>query len=250
MDAPPLRRVEPAAATVNAARAWLRPVRDALGADFLAAYLTGSVLTTDFDPKRSRVNLLVIARALGSLQLDALGPVIPDVKTPPAIEPLFLARPQIERSLDVFPIEWIDIQERHLLLEGEDVVASLDVPRTYLRLQCEHELRGKHIQLRQAMLRFHGEAEGQQRALSAASSGFVVLFRTLLRLNGETPPAETGDVIVRVAEVYSLDREALLSAHFARTGGDARRAEAPALMRRFVAEVDRLIAAIDTQRVP
>lgn len=250
MNAPPVRRVEPAPATVDAVREWLRPVREALGHDFLSVYLTGSVLTSGFDPKRSKINVLVIARSLGPSQLDALGAAIRAGRKPYIVEPLFLSKSQIEHSLDVFPIEWIDIQERHLLIEGEDVVAALEVPQTYLRLQCEHELRGKHIQLRQAMLRFHGDALEQERALSAAASSFATVFRTLLRLNGETPPAETGDVIVRVAEVYGLDREALLGAHLVRTAGDSKRAQVPAILKRFVTEVDHLITSIDTQRVP
>src|SRR5262245_41316856 len=55
-------RIEPAPEVLEAARRWLEPVRRALGSEFLAAYLTGSVLTSAFDPRRSRVNLLVTTR--------------------------------------------------------------------------------------------------------------------------------------------------------------------------------------------
>ena len=48
---------------MDRARRWLAPVRAALGPDFVAAYLTGSVLTEGFDPKHSQINVLVVARA-------------------------------------------------------------------------------------------------------------------------------------------------------------------------------------------
>src|SRR6185436_21110039 len=99
-----------------------------------------------------------------------------------AYEPLFMTQSQIEKSLDTFPIEWLEIQERHLLLEGADVVGNLEVPLTYLRLQCEHELRGKHIQLRQAYLHQHARPADLEKTLSSAASGLATLFRTLLRL--------------------------------------------------------------------
>ena len=132
-------RAEPAPAVLEASRRWLEPVRRTLGGEFLAAYLTGSVLTRGFEPRRSHVNLLIVTRSLDTAMLESIARAIPRTGPPPHFEPLFLGRRQIEKSLDVFPIEWIEIQERNLLLEGEDVVAGLIVPRTYFRLQLEHE---------------------------------------------------------------------------------------------------------------
>jgi len=250
-------RIEPSPEILAGARAWLAPVRTALGQEFVAAYLTGSVLTQGFDPKHSRVNLLVVSRSLGGEVLDAIAKAIPATSaTPPAYEPLFMTQAQIEKSLDSFPIEWTEIQERHLLIEGDDVIGNLEVPLTYLRLQCEHELRGKHIQLRQAYLQHHGRPADLEKALGAAASGLATLFRTLLRLRGEPVPATSAQVIQRVSDVFELDAHALLGAHLVRYGGKkpanggAANAETGALFRSFIAELERLTAAIDQLRLP
>jgi hypothetical protein len=243
-------RIEPAAATLEAARLWLAPVRAALGDRFLSAYLTGSVLTQGFDPKRSQINLLVLSRSLGDDTLAAIAAAIPAPKKPYHFDPLFLTRQQLEKSLDVFPIEYLEMRERHLLLEGEDVIASIVVPLTYLRLQCEHELRGKHIRLRQSLLRHWNQTPELGEQLAASASSFATLFRTLLRLRGETPPGDPAHVIERVADLYRLDAQALLGAHLARTAGVVRRDDAQKMFRRFVAELDKLIVAIDELRVP
>ena len=42
-------RLEPPRDIQDAARAWIAPLKTSLGADFIAAYLTGSVLAKDFD---------------------------------------------------------------------------------------------------------------------------------------------------------------------------------------------------------
>lgn len=245
-----LMTVEPAPEVIAAARTWLVAVRRPLGHDFLAAYLTGSVLTQEFDLAHSRVNLLVVARAYEPETLDALRRAIPVTKKPPHFDPLFMTRDQIEKSLDVFPIEWLEVQERHLRLEGEDLFSSITVPRTYLRLQCEHELRGKHIQLRQAYLLSAREPAELGRTLRATASSFATLFRTLLRLSGESPPVGTGRVIERVADLFELDAQHLLGPHLVRYSG---RRYAPEEMQRiyrgFLGEINRLVVAIDRLQV-
>ena len=248
MSAP---RTEPAPETLAASRQWLAPVRKCLGDEFLAAYLTGSVLTHGFDLRRSRINLLVVARALDAGMLDGLARAIPEGRRPLRFEPLFLTLRQVEKSLDAFPIEWIEIQERNLLLEGEDVVAKLDVPRTNFRLQLEHELRSHQIRLRQALLASGGKPAALEGVLRDTASSFATLFRSLLRLRGEEPPAEAARVVERVADLFRLDAAGLLVPHLLRTAGRApKRAEVPGRYRSFLVEIDRLINAIDELRVP
>ncbi len=144
----PSSLVQPSAELLAAARRWFEPVRAALGAEFHSAYITGGALTEGFSAARSHVNLLVVARSLAPESLDALAEAIPELKKAPHFDPMFMTRDQMLGSLDVFPIEWLDLVERHLLLEGEDVFTGVEVPLSALRLQCEHELRGKHVRLR------------------------------------------------------------------------------------------------------
>jgi hypothetical protein len=238
-------RIQPPDATMEVVRAWLAPVRTALGPDFLAAYLTGSVLTQGFDPKHSRVNLLIVARALPTERLDAVAVALPRRAATPQIEPLFMTREHIERSLDSFPIEWLEIRERNLLLEGDDVMSGLEVPGTYLRLQCEHELRAKHIQMRHAYLLNHRDARALSAVLHGNASGFAALFRTLLRLRGEPVPADRVRVVQRVADLFHLDAQALLAAHMTRYSQAGAEDDVPRRYARFMAEVDRLVSALD-----
>jgi hypothetical protein len=245
------RRIEPTAEILTATRQWLEPVRAAIGSELLSVYLTGSVLTQGFDSRHSKVNVLVICRSLDGDVLQRVAAAIPATRKAPHFEPLFMTKAQIVNSLDVFPIEWLEMQERHLLLEGENVLQGLEVPRTYLRLQLEHELRGKHIQLRQALLLHSREPAELVRLLAAAASSYAALFRTLVRLEGEAPPAESARVIERVADLFKLDAAALLIPHMLRYGGHKpTRDELGPSYRRFLAEIDRLIAAIDELRLP
>jgi hypothetical protein len=225
-------------------------VRSALGADFVAAYLTGGVLAPGFDPAESRINLLVVARSLDEDSLERLRAAIPVTKKPPRFDPLFLSRGQIEHSLDTFPVEVAELKELHHCLAGDDFLPGLEVTPTLLRLQVERELRGKLIQMRQAYLLSAREPALLAEVLRRAASGYAALFRSLLRLHGETPPVGVTAVVSRVATVFGVDETALLGPQRVR---DAAKPPTPdeslAIQRRFLAEMNRLVTAVDAMPV-
>lgn len=245
-----MARIEPSHDVLAATRHWLETTRAALGSEFLACYLTGSVLNQGFDSRRSRVNVLVVARSLDADVLDALVRAIPEPRKPPLFDPLFLPLRQIHKSLDAFPIEWLEIQESHLLIEGQDVLGGIEVPRTYLRLQLEHELRGKLIQLRQTYLTQGRHPDLLEPVLRGAASSFATLFRTLLRLRGESPPTDTPRVIERVSDLFGLNAEALIGAYLVRYAERRHRgSEVLGVYRKFLVEIERLVNAIDELHV-
>jgi hypothetical protein len=240
----------PAPEIVAAARSWLAPLRLALGTEFIASYVTGSALRHGFDPARSRVNLVVVARTLTPDMLDRVRQAVTEQSKPPRFEPLLVTREQIERSLDSFPIEWLDIKAHHALIDGEDVWSGIEVPREPLRVQLEHELRAKQIQLRQAYLGSAKRPGALREVLEGSASSFSTLFRTLLRLEGEAVPATAAATIDRVAGRFGLTAGPLHDAyavrHASRRHGED---EIVAIYRAFLVEIDRLVVAIDQMRI-
>jgi hypothetical protein len=131
------------------------------------------------------------------------------------------------------------------------VLDAVEVPRVHLRLQIEQELREKLITLRQAYLAGARRPAALEEVLKAAASSFATLCRSLLRLRGETPPAQAGQVVERIADLFGLDAGGLLGAHLVRYG--ERRFKGTELTghyRKFLVEVERLVNAIDEIRVP
>lgn len=249
VNAPPPAH-EPVPLVLAAAQRWLAPVHGRLGEHFLSAYITGGALSEGFDPLQRHINVLVVTRELPFSQLDLIAQAVPAATKPPHIDPLFMTMHQVQRSLDVFPIEWLDLKDRHWKLEGVDLFDSLEVPQTYLRLQVEQELRGKHLRLAQEYLTGAASPERLHAALSRLASGFHTLFRSLIRLHGEVPPSSLERVVERVAELYALDAQALLGAHRMRS---TRKNPGAAVTRdtykAFLAQVDQLTSAVDALRV-
>src|ERR1022692_5089542 len=102
-------------------------LRTAAGANLESVILFGSAVAGGFHPEFSNVILFCVIRDSSFAALQALAPAVKwwdAQKQPP---PLFMTRDEIERSTDVFTIELIDMQQRHRVLFGEDVVKGLSI---------------------------------------------------------------------------------------------------------------------------
>ena len=247
MDRSPELRIEPAPGVLKAARRWVDRIHRALGPDFVAAYVTGGALTQGFIPSRAEVNVLVVTRRLDAEVLERLAAALAAAPArAPRIAPLFLTADQVRGSLDVYPIEFLDLHEHHLLIEGENVLAGVQVSRADLRLQCEHELRSRLIELRQTYLLAHRSPSALAKALGAVGTGWNPLFRALLRLRGEEVPAHNARVIELVADLFEVPGEGLLGAYVLRYGkGRPRPSETRARYLAFLAAVECLVAELD-----
>ena len=241
----------PSEAVLVAGRQWLAPVQAFLGADLVTAGITGGALQADFDPARSRINLLVVVRELPIARLDALAAVLPRPRKGAAVDPMVLTLEQVQRSLDVFPIEWLDVRERHFTLAGEPLFATLEVPQRKLRLQIEQELRGKHLRLMQAYLAGADRPADLHATLAASASGFHTIFRALIRLHGEPAPGTHDGIVSRLAQLHDLDATALGGARRMRALSRAPGAdETRATYRAFLAQIERLTRVVDGFAIP
>ena len=174
---------------------------DALG----AIVLYGSAAAGEQVAKRSDMNVLVIVRDLPIDRLRAAGAVSrawSEGGNPP---PLTLTLDEWRGSADIFPMEYADVLERHRVLFGELPVDGIVVDRTNLRLQLENQAMGKLLALRQGVLASADDEKRQLALLSASLSTIMVIFRAVLRLHGQRPPAGHEAVSRETARVAGLD---------------------------------------------
>src|SRR3972149_707995 len=143
----------------------LADLRRLYGDNLRAVCLYGSGATSDFVPGRSNINLLVVLNRVGLEELRLAIPCLPRWTRFGVVPPLFQSWHAFRRSSDVFPPEGLELRARHRLLWGEDPFDGVVPPtRESVRRQCEQELRGKVIHLREAFLEAGSDAR-QLRAL-------------------------------------------------------------------------------------
>ena len=175
-------------------------LRDAAGANLESVTLFGSSVTGDFHAEFSNVNLFCVVRDTSFTAMQALAPAVKwwDAQKQPA--PLFMTRAEIERSVDVFTIELMDVKQHHRVLFGEDVFGALSIPANVHRAQVEYELREKLALLRQHLLLAYGNDSRLWQLLTRSVSSFATLFRHALMVLGYEAPTGKREAIKALAE--------------------------------------------------
>src|SRR5690606_25656114 len=105
----------------------------------------------------------------------------------------------------VFPIEYTDIRGAHEILHGDDPFVGVQIHREHLRLQLEHELRTRKIQLREAILSLSDRPEELGSVICRSIPSLGTLFRAMLRLAGRAAPATSDPLISAVASEVGFD---------------------------------------------
>ena len=170
----------------------------------------GSATGLNFVPKRSDVNLLIVVSELGYETLrQSLRLVDRGIKKKIAA-PLFLTRQNIERSLDVFPIEFLEMKENHVVIYGEDPL------------------------------------EGIEMLLKESLSALIPTFRAMLRLKGLGPIREKEKVIDALASQFNVDGQAFLEVlHDQQADEKIGKQDAETFFGKYLEALDQLTVAVD-----
>lgn len=164
------------------AEAFLKDILQAFPEGVESYALTGSCLTADFVPGRSDINSVLVLTEMSPAYLDRLASLGRRHGKKGMRAPLVMTCPYIERSLDVFPIEFLDIKLIHKTIHGAELFSGLTISKPLLRLQCERDLKAKIIHLHQGYISCSGGGRGLRALLNEAWPGFFPLFRAMLSL--------------------------------------------------------------------
>ena len=185
-------------------------LREAAGANLESVILFGSAVAGDFHPEFSNVNLFCVVRDSSFASLRALAPAVKWWNAQEQPPPLFMTHDEIKRSIDVFTIELIDMQQHHRVLFGEDVVQNLSIPASLHRLQVEYELREKLALLRQHLMLASDSNSRMWELLTRSVSSFATLFRHALMVLGHDAPLGKREAIKALAEMVGFDASSFL----------------------------------------
>lgn len=169
--------------------------------------ITGSALTDDFDPARSDVNSVFVLHAMNLEFLEFLAPLGKTYGKKRIASPLIMTPEYIRNSLDVFPVEFLNIKLLHETTFGEDIFQTLEIDGSDLRLQCERELKVRLIGLRQGYLSSSGDAKILTDLFTGTVSGYIPLFRGIILILGKEPPLKNEDVLTALTEISGVDTQ-------------------------------------------
>ncbi len=167
---------------------YVQRVRSLGGSNTLALTLFGSIAAGTFDRTLHTARSVVVFQSVDLEMLRRLAKEGASLGKARIAAPLVMTPDYIQASVDTFPLEFLEIQQRRLCVYGPDYFESLSFQETHVRLECERELKTVLIAMRQALL----AAAGKEKLLGEIEADIAErLMRTvrgLLWLHGLKDP--------------------------------------------------------------
>ena len=183
-----------------------------LGDNLQSITVVGSSLTEDFRPGQSDINTVLILGGQTLASLNAVASLAKPMSRKKISPPLLMTQSYIERSRDVFGVEFLDFQLAHETIMGEDPFASLKFDKKDVRLQCERELKAMLIRLRQGYIAAAANRKLVRDILISTARSTAPLLRAMLWLNDVDRTPRVEPTFNSATGEFSIDAIPLTSA--------------------------------------
>jgi hypothetical protein len=219
----------------------------AAGQNLQSLILYGSAVDGEFHPDFSDINLLCVLHDASFRSLQALAPVVKWWLSRKQSAPQVTTHEELNRSADVFAIELLDMQQRHRVVFGEDVLSGLHVDLRHHRTQVEYELREKLMLLRKGFLTAGDNEERLWDLLLSSLSAFTTLFRhSALALNGAAPATKREAAESLAARIHFDASPFLQLLAIRERRADRKQFSAQEVFSRYLGAIEQVAAAVDT----
>jgi len=156
--------------------------------------------------KKSDYNTLVVLNEIGLNELTAISGVIKKWAQSGNPIPMIFTEETIKMSMDVFPLEFLDIKENHIIIYGKDIFKKLRINTKNLRLEVERELKGAFLRLVRAYLMTEGKAKDLRELMLNSISGIIALLKGVLRVYKIKPPLKKYEIINAMPQSMKLNK--------------------------------------------
>ena len=225
---------------------FIRNLNDTYGSDLISAILYGSAASGEFIESNSNFNLLIVLNSTELGNLIKAKTFINKISFS-RINPVFFTEEYLKSSLDVFPIEFLDMKENYSVLFGKDVLKDLNIDTSNLRFQCEQELKSKLINLKQQYLRINlKDKKALGNLLFKNFTSLMHIMRNLIRLKNVIPPYKKIDILRQATVEIQVPITNLLKILEAKNNPIALSAEEiNTLIIAFCADLEKIIRIVD-----
>jgi len=210
-----------------------------------SVYVTGSAVTPDFRERTSDVNSLIVLNDLHFEFFKFLAPLGKKFKSKGVAAPLVMTPSYIQDSLDVFPMEFLELRLIHKTALGPDIVQDLEIDPVLLRLQCEREIKTRLIGLWNGYISSTGETDMIAHLLYRSIKGCMPLFRSIVFLLGKQPPIKKMDVIGAISENTGIDKDVLIKALLLKESPIKNREELLSLFERYYGNLETVAGIVN-----
>jgi hypothetical protein len=117
-----------------------------------------------------------------------------------AAVPLMLSAAELQRTLDIFPLEYAAITADHVLVRGTDPFAGVTIAAEDVRRAVEAQAKSHLIHLREAYLESRGETTRIAHLVAASAAALRALLINIARLTDNARAAPADEALAAMAE--------------------------------------------------
>ena len=184
---------------------FINDYKNAFEEELVSIILYGSAARGEYVYKKSDINFLIILKEKGIRELKKILPLIKRWQKSKVSTPLILTNEYILSSLDSFPIEFLSMRQNYKVIFGEDALSSVKINDKDLRLQCEREIRGKLLYLRESYLNSLGDARMIKQLIQLSLPAFTSIFSALLHLKKIELPTSKAEIFKLTTDEFEMD---------------------------------------------
>lgn len=221
---------------------YANEVASLFGSNLRSLLLYGSLARGDYVPGRSNINVFVLLDSSESAGIEQYARLHRRWAKEKIVVPLVLTQQEFADSIPYFPLEYLEMEEHHLVLSGTDPFATVQLDTSNLEFQCGQELRSHLVRLRQRLIEGGGRPESMLILLPLSLTALLPCLRGILRLRGSLSHRSTEQVFKALESHLGIDPEAFRDVSKLKHGMiSPGRLEIPRLFSRYIQTLEHMI---------
>jgi hypothetical protein len=229
-------------------RSYVKDVQRVFGDSLDGVLLYGSAVRGEFLPGRSNLNIVLVVKSAKADQLKKYSALHRRWAKEQIVVPLFVTQADLPAMSLVFPLEYLEMQEQHRLLAGQDPFVGFKVDQRHLLAEVLQSVRGNLLRVRQRFIEGGGSEEAVTILLPLSLTAILPCLRGVQRLLGR-PVLSQGEPLLKDFETFlSLDLSGLRDAWLLKRGQiSPGQKEIPRLMERYLESFERLVQSVEAR---
>ncbi len=156
---------------------FVEQLEEAAKSNLISAILYGSFADQVEKKNKSDINIMIILKEISDAHIFNMRDVIRKNIKKLRLNPIIITKEEHLNSLDVFPVEYLEMKENFKVVYGDDLITGIDVTNENLQHQIEFELRSKLILMRKMWFNIENDAKVMKLFLVRNSASFCFLAK-------------------------------------------------------------------------
>ena len=229
-------------------RAYVKDVQRVYGEALDGVLLYGSAVRGEFLPGRSNLNIVLVVKSTKAEQLKKYSALHRRWAKEQIVVPLFVTQADLPAMAVVFPLEYIEIQEQHRLLVGQDPFVGFKADQRHLLAEVLQGLAGNLLRVRQRFIEGGGTEEAITILLPLSLTAVLPCLRGVQRLVGRPVLSQGEPLLAEFETLLSIDLSGLRDAWLLKRGQiSPGQKEIPRLMERYLESLEQLVQAVEAR---